>query len=770
MDNIIDKKENEIFNPPSFSNKDDLLNVLYNNASVYLVEKDIELIKKAYNIAEIKHKGQKRRSGEEYIIHPICVAIILTNLKMDVKTIVAGLLHDCVEDTEYTLDDVEKDFDKEVRLLVDGVTKLTKISLDTDKVEMQAENLRKMFLSMAKDVRVIIIKLADRLHNLRTLEYQTEEKQFEKATESLEIYSPIANRLGISRIKTIMDDLCLRYLEPKEYYALVEQIESRKEARQLFIDNIIKELKERLEKENLKIEVYGRVKNLFSIYKKMHNKSKTIDQIYDLFAVRILVNDVKDCYAVLGIIHEYYRPIPGRFKDYIAVPKQNNYQSLHTTVIGKDGIPFEIQIRTYEMHRVAEYGIAAHWSYKERNSSEKADSSEVNKMNWLKEILEINKDTDSSKEFLSFVKSDLDVFKEKIYALTPQGDVITLPEGSCPIDFAYAVHSAVGNKMVGAKVNSVLVPIDYKIKNGDVISILTSGNSNGPSRDWLNICKSSATKSKINHWFKTERRDENIARGKEQIDVYLRQKGLKKEDLFKNEYIESALRKLTCKDVDDLYAMVGHGGIKESQVIAKLYDEYVKDNAKPQTDEDIKQSILDLQLKDLRKKESQSKQKKDKLTQDSDKNKSQSVEIKGMDDLEFRFAKCCSPMPGDEIVGFVTRGRGITIHRTDCPNLMTLPDVERKRLIEANWVDESSITQNFDILLNIFTNNRKGLIVDISRMLTELNIDINTLESRTGKNEKATIQIGFSVSGKDALYKIIEKLKTIQGIIDIERI
>lgn len=762
MENVNKTNTQNLANPPALATKEDLLFMLINDCEEYLKDEEIEQIKKAYEIADKYHAGQKRKSGEEYIVHPLCVAIILANLRMDSKTIIGGLLHDCVEDTEYSLEDAKKDFDEEVAYLVDGVTKLTKLNLDTDKVEMQADNLRKMFLAMAKDVRVIIIKLADRLHNLRTLEYQTEEKQQEKATESLEIYSPIANRLGISRIKTNMDDLCLRYLHPKEYDTLVELIESRKEARQLFIDNIIEELKQRMDEAHIKCEIYGRVKNMFSIYKKMHNKNKTIDQIYDLFAVRILVNSIRDCYAALGIIHEYYKPIPGRFKDYIAVPKENNYQSLHTTVIGKDGIPFEIQIRTYEMHEVAEYGIAAHWAYKENGGSLKADMSDVSKMNWMKDILEITRDSDSSKEFLGLVKNDLNILGEKVYALTPQGDVISLPKGSCPIDFAYAIHSAVGNKMIGAKVNSALVPIDYNIQNGDVISIITSGNSNGPSLDWLNICKSSGAKSKINHWFKTEKREENIIRGKELIDAYIKQKGYKKDDLFKTEYLEPTLKKLTCQNIDDLYAVVGHGGVKESQVVGKLFERFTKANEKPLSDEDIEKSILENQ--EQKKQDNRN----DKINKTNATTKTNNVEVKGVEGLEVRFAKCCSPMPGDEIVGFVTRGRGITIHRSDCPSLLTLPDIERQRLIEANWINEDEHNK-YNVILTIYTNNKTGQIVGISKILTEANIDIQSLESRIGKNNKCTITIGFATSGKEELAKIIEKIKQIEGVIAVER-
>ena len=500
------KKTELIELPRGMTTKEEAYEKLKTGLAKYLDEKDLLLVEKAYLIASKYHEGQKRKSGEDYIIHPLCVAMILANLHMDVDTIVAGILHDAVEDTEYTLEQVKEDFSDHIALLVEGVTKLTELNLVNDKVEKQAENLRHMFIAMSKDIRVIIIKLADRLHNLKTLEYQNKEKQEEKALETIEIYSPLAGRLGISRIKSEMDDLSLMYLNPKEFVDIQKGIKVRQEAREKFIEDIINSVKEKLDKAGINAEIKGRVKNLFSIYKKLHSRVKSLDEIYDLFAIRIFVESIKDCYATLGVIHEYYTPIPGRFKDYIAMPKQNGYQSLHTTVIGKEGIPFEIQIRTYEMDHVAEFGVAAHWAYKEQGNSKGVKNLEdLNEANWFKEILNVNDESKDSKEFLSYVKSDLDLFQQKIYCFTPQGDVISLPQGSTPIDFAYMIHSAVGNKMVGAKANGVLVPIDYEIKNGDQISIITSGNSNGPSSDWIKICKSAQAKSKIQHWFKKER-------------------------------------------------------------------------------------------------------------------------------------------------------------------------------------------------------------------------------------------------------------------------
>ncbi|MGO4995896.1 RelA/SpoT family protein [Oribacterium sp. Sow4_G1_1] len=713
---------------------------------------DLTMIEKAYQVAKEQHKDQKRKSGEPYIIHPLCVAIILADLQMDKETIAAGLLHDVVEDTGMTLEEITKEFNPDVALLVDGVTKLTQLNLNTDKVEMQAENLRKMFVSMAKDIRVIIIKLADRLHNLRTLEYQTPAKQKEKARESLEIYSPLAERLGISKIKIEMDDLSLKYLEPDIYYDLAAKVNLKKEAREARIRNIVSEVSKHIKESGIDAEISGRVKHFFSIYRKMVNQNKTIDQIYDLFAIRIIVETVRDCYAALGVIHKMYTPIPGRFKDYIAMPKPNMYQSLHTTVIGSDGVPFEIQIRTFEMHRTAEFGIAAHWKYKESGGSkEKASEQEDVKMNWLHEILEWQKDESDSKEFMNMVKSDLNLFNENVFCFTPTGDVKNLPAGSCPIDFAYAIHSAVGNKMVGAKVNDKLVPVTYQLKNGDRVDIITSQNSRGPSRDWLKICKSTQAKNKINQWFKREQKDENIERGKDLLTNYAKSKGYTLGELTKPEYVESVIRRYSYTDWESMLASVGRGGLKESQVIAKLIELKHKSDEDNVSDEDILHNIEGMTKKPevIRKSKS-------------------GIVVKGIHDLAVRYAKCCSPVPGDEIVGFVTRGRGITIHRTDCINMMNLPEDEKARLIEAEWQSDNA-QETYATELEIFTTNRVGLLVDVSKVLTDANIDIKSLTSRVGKNEKATITVSFDIHNKEELSSLVSKLRKISGVIDIER-
>lgn len=735
--------------PVGLTTKEEAYQKLKEGISKYLSDEDVQLVEKAYLIAAKHHEGQKRKSGEDYIIHPLCVAMILANLHMDAETIAAGILHDVVEDTDYTIEDLKKDFSDQIALLVEGVTKLTELNLVNDKVEKQAENLRHMFIAMSKDIRVIIIKLADRLHNLKTLEYQTREKQEEKSRETIEIYSPIAGRLGISRIKSQMDDLSLMYLKPKEFVEIQKGIKVRTEAREKFIDEIIKSVKEKLDAANIKAEIKGRVKNLFSIYKKLRSRVSSLDEIYDLFAIRVFVDSIKDCYATLGVIHEYYTPIPGRFKDYIAMPKQNGYQSLHTTVIGKDGIPFEIQIRTYEMDHVAEYGVAAHWAYKEQGNSKGVKNIEdLNEANWFKEILNANNESENSKEFLNYVKTDLDIFTQKIYCFTPQGDVITLPKDSTPIDFAYMIHSAVGNKMVGAKVNGVLVPIDYKIKNGDQVSIITSGNSNGPSRDWLNICKSAQAKSKIQHWFKKERKEENIVVGRELVEKYAKAHRLDLGVLLKEEYLKPCYKKYTSENLDDIYAMIGHGGIKESQFLSRVVEEYNKKHAENITDEQVVENL------DLGKK---------KKIENSG-----GITVNGASGLSIHYAKCCSPVPGDEIIGYVTRGRGITIHRTDCQNIMNIPDVEKDRLIEISW-DASNENQNYLVNINIYVKNRKGLIVDISKLLTENNIDIENLETRKTKDDNATIIVSFDINDKSELQTIVNKLKSIDGVVDVIR-
>ena len=628
-----------------YQNPELLYKSLIERVRKYHPSADVSMIEKAYHIARDAHKGQTRKSGEEYIIHPLWVGIILAQLEMDKETIVAGILHDVVEDTVMTDEEIRQEFGDEVALLVDGVTKLGQLSYSADKLEVQAENLRKMFLAMAKDIRVIIIKLADRLHNMRTLQYMRPEKQLEKAKETMDIYAPIAQRLGISKIKTELDDLALKYSQPEVFNDLVKQINARKTEREEFVQQIVDEVSTHMKNANIDAEVNGRVKHFFSIYKKMVNQDKTVDQIYDLFAVRIIVDSVKDCYAALGVIHEMYTPVPGRFKDYIAMPKANMYQSLHTTLMSSIGQPFEIQIRTKEMHKTAEYGIAAHWKYKESEDGKKSvEAKEEEKLSWLRQILEWQRDMSDNREFLNLLKGDLDLFAEDVYCFTPNGDVKNLPNGSTPVDFAYAIHTAVGNKMVGARVNGKLVNIDYKIQNGDRIEILTSQNSKGPSRDWLSIVKSTQAKNKINQWFKKEFKEENIVRGKEMLATYCKAKGFVLSDLMKPKYMQIVQEKYGFKDWDSILAALGHGGLKEGQIVNRLAEEYSKDHRKELTDESVLEKVAEAAKNKVHITRSKS-----------------GIVVKGIDDMAVRFSRCCNPVPGDEIVGFITPGRTVSI-------------------------------------------------------------------------------------------------------------
>lgn len=746
--------------PDSFVEPDVLFSMLVKELKTYHPSDNLEIIYKAYDISCEAHSEQKRKSGEPYIIHPICVAIILAQLEMDKETIVAGILHDVIEDTHYTLEDITELFGEEIALLVDGVTKLTQINYSIDKLEMQAENLRKMFLAMAKDIRVIIIKLADRLHNMRTLQFMKPEKQKEKARETMDIYSPIAHRLGISKVKVELDDLSMKYLEPEVYEDLTRRLNSLRVEKETFISQIVGEVSENINNAQIDAKIDGRVKHLFSIYKKMKNQHKTLEQIYDLFAVRIIVENDQQCYAALGVIHEMYTPIPGRFKDYIAMPKPNRYQSLHTTLIGPQGQPFEIQIRTYEMHRIAEYGIAAHWMYKEGIDGKHTKDNEEAKLTWLRQILEWQHEMSDNKEFLSLLKSDLDLFSDSVYCFTPQGDVKNLPAGSTPIDFAYSIHSAVGNKMVGARINGNLVTIDYKIQNGDRIEIITSQNSRGPSRDWLNIVKSTQAKNKINQWFRAEFKEENISRGKELIIAYSKAKGIPISDYLKNEYMNPCLRKYGFRDWESLLASVGHGGLKEGQIVNKLQEEYNKKNRKALTNEQVLENLEDSQLK----------MQSDSVQNKIDKKKS-GIVVEGIDDLAVRFSKCCSPVPGDEIVGFVTRGRGVSIHRTDCVNVINMSEDDRRRLIEAEWrVPESKREQElYATEIIVYANNRNGILFDITKIFTERDIDVKSMNVRTSKHGKVTINIGFEVNSKEFLTSLVGKIRAVESVIDIER-
>ncbi len=741
--------------PADYQDPDELYRMLIGRIRKYHPSTDVSMVEKAYRIAKNAHEGQLRKSGEPYIIHPLWVAIILADLEMDKETIVSGMLHDVVEDTVMTEEEIKEEFGEEVSLLVDGVTKLGQLSYSSDKLEVQAENLRKMFLAMAKDIRVIIIKLADRLHNMRTLQFMRPEKQKEKAKETMDIYAPIAQRLGISKIKTELDDLALKYSQPEVFYDLVDQINSRKTEREEFVQQIVEEVSQHIKNAGIKAEVNGRVKHFFSIYKKMVNQDKTVDQIYDLFAVRIIVDSVKDCYAALGVIHEMYTPIPGRFKDYIAMPKANMYQSLHTTLMSSVGQPFEIQIRTQEMHKTAEYGIAAHWKYKESNDGKKnVKAQEEEKLNWLRQILEWQRDMSDNREFLSMLKGDLDLFAEDVYCFTPNGDVKSLPNGSTPVDFAYAIHSAVGNKMVGARVNGKLVNIDYKIQNGDRIEILTSQNSRGPSRDWLNIVKSTQAKNKINQWFKKEFKEENIIRGKEMISAYCKAKTITLSDIMKPKYQEVVQKKYGFRDWDSVLAAIGHGGLKEGQVVNRLVEEYGKEHKQEITDGVVLEKLAEAAKNKVHIAKSKS-----------------GIVVKGIDDVAVRFSRCCNPVPGDEIVGFVTRGRGLSIHRTDCVNMIHLTEAERVRLIDAEWESDVAEKAGGQYLAEIkmYAHDRQGLLMEMSKIFTECKIDVKSMNVRTSKQGTATIEAGFIVHGREELSFVVKKLRQLEGVIDIER-
>ena len=741
--------------PGDYEDPDQLFDMLIARIRKYHPSTDVSMIRKAYETAKKAHGDQCRKSGEPYIIHPLWVAIILADLEMDKETIAAGLLHDVVEDTKVSEDEIREMFGEEVSLLVDGVTKLGRLSYSSDKLEVQAENLRKMFLAMAKDIRVIIIKLADRLHNMRTLQFMTPEKQKEKAKETMDIYAPIAQRLGISKIKTELDDLALKYSQPEVFFDLVRQINARKTEREEFVEQIVKEVSAHMKNANIKAEVNGRVKHFFSIYRKMVNQDKTVDQIYDLFAVRIIVDSVKDCYAALGVIHELYTPIPGRFKDYIAMPKPNMYQSLHTTLMSSVGQPFEIQIRTQEMHKTAEYGIAAHWKYKESNDGKKSvEAQEEEKLSWLRQILEWQRDMSDNREFLGLIKGDLDLFAEDVYCFTPQGDVKNLPNGSTPIDFAYAIHSAVGNKMVGARVNGKLVNIDYKIQNGDRIEILTSQNSRGPSRDWLNIVKSTQAKNKINQWFKKEFKESNIVKGKELINAYCKAKGINGPDILQNKYEEVVQKKYGFRDWESVLAAVGHGGLKEGQVVNRLVEEYGKEHKQEITDEVVLERVAEAAKNKVHIAKSKS-----------------GIVVKGIDDMAVRFSRCCNPVPGDEIVGFVTRGRGLSIHRTDCVNMLHLTEAERARLIDAEWESEVTEESGGQYLseIKMYAHDRQGLLMEMSRIFTEAEVDVKSMNVRTSKQGTATIETGFIVHDKEELARIVKKLRQLEGVIDITR-
>ena len=707
---------------------------------------DSKLIKKAYEYAKNKHGDQLRKSGEPYIIHPVQVAYILSTLGLDDSTICAALLHDTVEDTGVTKEDLSHEFGKEIAELVDGVTKLSKLQYASME-EQQVENYRKMFLAMGKDIRVILIKLADRLHNMRTLKFLSRDRQIANANETMELYAPLANRLGMYSLKWELEDLSFKYLYPEEYRELVEGINRKREERLKFIDMIMEEIKKALKKQHIEAEITGRAKHLYSIYRKMKRDNITLDQVYDLFALRVIVNSVKDCYAVLGVVHELYNPMPGRFKDYISVPKPNMYQSLHTTLIGPKGTPFEVQIRTWDMHRIAEYGIAAHWAYKEASfmGNKKANVKvEEDKLSWLRETLEWQKDMQDPDEFLNTLKTEL--FEDEVYVFTPKGKIIALPKGSTPIDFAYNIHAEIGNKMTGAKINSKMMPIITQLKNGDIVEIITSDQSKGPSRDWLKFIKSSKAKNKILAWFKKNEREANIVKGKELIEKEIKKIGMTHSEFFKNDYLQAALDRYKYNSADDMYASVGFGAISPGKIVARMLEEYRKDH---------ENENLEAKLEELSKERTK-----------TSKPSNNGIVVKGIDNCLVKLSKCCNPVPGDEIIGYITKGRGVSVHRKDCPNVKSLIS-EEDRMIDVYWYEAERAKYNVEI--EIDANDRSGLLSDIIREIESTKSKLVAVTSKATKERIAITEVTIEVENIDELNKVLKQLRKIDSVYEVKR-
>ncbi|MGG7058519.1 RelA/SpoT family protein [Clostridium nigeriense] len=711
---------------------------------------DTNIIKKAYDLASDAHKNQKRESGEPYVTHPIDVAVILAEMGMDTSTIAAGLLHDVIEDTEYTYDDIKNIFNEEIANLVQGVTKLGKIEYKT-KEEQQADNVRKMLLAMAKDIRVIIIKLADRLHNLRTLKYMPKAKQKQKAKETLDIYAPLAHRLGISKIKWELEDLSFRYLHEEEYYDLVKEIAEKRVERETYISEIKEDLHKRLEESEIDSDIDGRPKHFYSIYKKMVTKNKSIEQIFDLTAIRILVNTVKDCYGVLGIVHTIYKPIPGRFKDYIAMPKANMYQSLHTTVIGPQGKTFEIQIRTFEMHKTAEYGIAAHWKYKEGDTQDDKENSFENKLAWVRDMLEWQKETADAEEFIEGFKIDL--FTDEVFVFTPKGVVINLPSGATPIDFAYRIHTDIGNKCVGAKVNGKIVPLDYKLKTGEIVEVLTSKNAKGPNIDWLNMAKSNQAKSKIRQWFKKIKKEENIDKGKEVFEKEIKKQGVIFSEIAKGDGYDKAVKRYNIHNMEDLYAAIGIGQICASAFISKLKEDNIIEK---QTFETLNKVIDDHISK------------ADKSNIKSAPANSYGVTVKGVNNIMVRFARCCNPVPGDEIQGYITKGRGVSVHRSDCSNLKSLINYDSGKVVEVSWGLSKGAAYVAEI--QVKAEDRIGILSDIMTIITEAKLPLNALNAKSSKGNIAVINIRVKIDSIEQLKELMRKIRRLKGVMDVYRL
>ena len=715
-------------------------------ARQYLNEEDVEFLQRAYEFAEKAHSDQYRKSGEPYILHPIAVAEILIDLELDPYTIAAAFLHDVVEDTDVTIEEIKEAFDEQVALLVDGVTKLKKIKYKS-KEEQQAENHRKMILAMAKDIRVILIKLADRLHNMLTLKHLPPEKQRKISQETLEIFAPLAHRLGISKIKWELEDIALRYLDPQQYYRIVNLMKKKRAEREQYIEEVVETIKKKLQEIYVEADVSGRPKHIYSIYRKMMLQNKQFNEIYDLLAVRIIVKNIRDCYAVLGVIHTCWKPMPGRFKDYIAMPKANMYQSLHTTVIGPNGEPLEVQIRSEEMHRVAEYGVAAHWAYKEGKSIKNETAKLAHKFGWFRKILEMQNDTRNAQEFIESLKIDL--FSDMVFVFTPKGDVIELPKGSVPLDFAYRIHTEVGNRCIGAKVNGKMVPLDHALKTGDIVEILTSKHSYGPSQDWLKIAQSSHARNKIRQWFKKERREENVAKGRELIEKEIKANDFDPNEVMTEENILEVAQKFSFTSEEDMYAAVGYGGISAKQIVTRLLDKFRKDAANEQIDQSIVEAVAEITPIPRAKKTNIG------------------VKVKGVDNLLIRLSKCCSPVPGDEIVGFITKGRGVSIHRKDCPNVSHIE--EKERLLPVEW-EANLENKSYYVDIEVTGYDRQGLLNQVIQAITEAKTSISAVSGRSDhRNKVATIHITIAIQNIDHLHKIVEKIKGLRDIYSVRR-